>query len=344
MLFKMFMQGMAIDLGTANTIVALKNKGIVERGPSAVALSLGENEGEALAVGAEALMMLGRTPGGIQVKYPMREGVIQDGELCCTMLKSYVYSALGTKRVSPLGIDLALCLPMCVTTVERRALVDAAHSVGARKITLIDEALAAAMGAGLPVFDAVGSMIVDIGGGTCDIAITALGGVAVSRSIRVGGVHLNGAIAAYIGREYGVMIGERTAEDIKRTLGHAMPMNIERMQVRGRNVKTGLPQSIVINSVEISAAIAPKLNEIVEAVKSVLAFAPPELAGDLILNGITLTGGSSLLKGLDALIAKETRLKVYLDESPFESVIRGALMQLEQDDAQNEDLYEQAQG
>lgn len=337
---RLFMQGMAIDLGTANTIVALKNKGIVERGPSALLLSDGESE--AIAVGANALKMLGRTPGGVQVKYPMREGVIQDSELCCAMLKSYVCSALNTRRVSVLGIDLALCLPMCVTTVERRALVDAVRSVGARKITFIDEALAAAMGAGLPVMDAVGSMIVDIGGGTCDIAIVALGGVAASRSIRVGGAHLNSAIAAYIGREYGVMIGERTAEDIKRTLGHAMPVKIERMQVRGRNVKTGLPESIIVNSIEISAAIAPRLGEIVEAVKSVLAAAPPELAGDLISNGITLSGGSSLLKGLDALIAKETRLKVYLDESPFESVIRGALMQLEQTHV--DEVYEEAQG
>lgn len=336
--FKLFMQGMAIDLGTANTIVALKNKGIVERGPSAVALLLDDGGGEPLAVGADALKMLGRTPGGIQVKYPMREGVIQDGELCCAMLRSYVCSALNTRRVSPLGIDLALCLPMCVTTIERRALVDAARSVGARRITLIDEALAAAMGAGLPVFDAVGSMIVDIGGGTCDIAIVALGGVAASCSIRVGGAHLNSAISAYIGREYGVMIGDRTAEDIKRTLGHAMPIKTERMQVRGRNIKTGLPESIVVNNIEISAAIAPKLQEIIEAVKSVLAAAPPELAGDLITSGVTLTGGSSLLKGLDALIAKETRLKAYLDESPFESVIRGALMQLEHDSAQSEEL------
>lgn len=341
---KLLMQGMAIDLGTTNTIVAIKHKGIVERGPSAVALSLGENESEALAVGADALKMLGRTPGGVQVKYPMREGVIQDSELCCTMLKSYVHSALGTKRISPLGMDLALCLPMCVTSVERRALIETARSIGARGVTLVDEALAAAIGAGLPVYDAVGSMIVDIGGGTSDIAIVALGGVAVSRTIRVGGAHLNDAIAAYISREYGVLIGERTAEDIKRTLGNAMPITIERMQVRGRNIKTGLPESVVVNSIEISLAMTPRLNEIVEAVKSVLAMAPPELAGDLVSSGITLTGGSSLLKGMDALLAKETRLKVYLDESPYESVIRGALKQLEDADGISDDdeLYEEA--
>ncbi|HWS30399.1 MAG TPA: rod shape-determining protein [Clostridia bacterium] len=325
-LLGLFAPSIAIDLGTVNTLIAIKGRGIVLREPSAVAVSAGKRR-EILAVGKEAIQMLGRTPGGINVIYPMRDGVVADFELTATMLRFYMEKALG-RRIGMLGVRLMLCLPMCVTGVERRALLDAAKGAGANEVMLMDEPMAAAIGADLPVYDAVGSMIVDIGGGTTDVAVIALGGVASYNSVRTGGVHIDAAIIAHVAREYNVAIGERTAEDIKKTIGSAVLGGTEHMEIRGRNRETGLPESLVITSSEINRAIMQPLREIVEAVKTTLASTPPELAGDVMEHGIALSGGGALLKGIDLLIARETGVRVGVAQDAFDCVALGALLAL----------------
>ncbi len=321
-----FSPSIAIDLGTVNTLIAVKGRGIVLREPSAIAVSTGKRR-EILAVGKDAIQMLGRTPGGINVVYPMRDGVVADFELTATMLRFYMEKALG-RRIGAFGVRLMLCLPMCVTGVERRALLDAAKGAGANEVMLMDEPMAAAIGADLPVYDAVGSMIVDIGGGTTDAAVIALGGVASYNSVRTGGTHIDAAIISHIQREYNVAIGERTAEDIKKTVGSAVLGSTEHMEVRGRNRETGLPESLVISSSEINRAIMQPLREIVETVKLTLASTPPELAGDVMEHGIALSGGGALLKGIDLLIARETGIRTVAAQDALDCVALGALLAL----------------
>lgn len=323
--FKYIMPSIAIDLGTVNTFIAVRGRGIVLKEPSAIAVST-RNEREILAVGRDALAMLGRTPGGIHVRYPMRDGVVADHGMCEAMLKFYLRRVLGRRMA--MGVRLMLCLPMCVTAVERRALQDAARSTGAAETRIMDEPLAAAIGARLPVSEPVGSMIVDIGGGTTDAAVLALGGIASSRSVRVGGVYIDTAIMEYVDKAYGVVIGSRTAEDIKRTIGSALLDDSASMQVRGRSRESGLPVSLLLGAGEISHAIMPAVRLILDAVMQTLGDAPPELAGDILTQGITLCGGGAQLKGLVPLLARETGVPVYLAQDPMACVVTGAMRSL----------------
>ncbi len=321
-----FSPSIALDLGTVNTLIAVKGRGIVLREPSAVAVSTGKRR-EILAVGKDAIRMLGRTPGGINVVYPMRDGVVADFELTATMLRFYMEKALG-RRIGAFGVRLMLCLPMCVTGVERRALLDAAKGAGANEVMLMDEPMAAAIGANLPVYDPVGSMVVDIGGGTTDAAVIAMGGVASYHSVRTGGAHIDAAIIAHVAREYNVAIGERTAEDIKKAVGSAILGGNGHFEARGRNRETGLPESLVLSSNEIGRAILQPLREIVDAVKTTLASTPPELAGDVIASGIVLSGGGALLNGMDLLVARETGIRTSVAQDALDCVALGALLAL----------------
>ncbi len=329
--FYIFTRGVAIDLGTVNTLIATKGHGITLREPSAVAVSADEAR-EVIACGEEALRMAGRTPGGVNIVWPLRDGVIADYRLTAEMLKRFLEKALG-KRSGALGLRLAMCLPLCVTDVERRALEEAAKAVGARDVLLLDEPIAAALGAGMPVFEPVGSMVADIGGGTTDIAVLSLGGVAASISIRTGGRHIDAAISEYVAKQYALALGERTAEEVKLTLAMALPGGLERMQVRGRSLENGLPARAVLNAGEISHAVAPVVRRLVDGVKRVLADTPPELAADLMDTGMTLTGGGALLPGLDKLLTHETGLPVHVAESPLDCVALGALQLISGRDA-----------
>ncbi|HWQ58423.1 MAG TPA: rod shape-determining protein [Clostridia bacterium] len=321
--FYFLSRAVAIDLGTVNTLIALKGRGIVLREPSAVAVTADEYR-EVIACGEEALRMAGRTPGGVNIVWPLRDGVIADYGLTAEMLKRFLEKAIG-RRNGALGTKLAMCLPLCVTDVERRALEEAAKAVGARDVLLIDEPVAAAIGAGLPVFEPVGSMVADIGGGTTDIAVISLGGIASSLSLRTGGRHIDAAISDYVAKQYNLSLGERTAEEVKLTLAMALPGGMERMQVRGRSLENGLPARVVLNSGEISHAIAPVVRRLTDAVKRVLSETPPELAADLMDSGLILTGGGALLPGLDRLLAHETGLAVRAAEAPLDCVALGAL-------------------
>ena len=304
-----FGEAVALDLGTVNTLAAIRGRGIVLREPSAVAVSTG-SEREILELGDRAMQMLGRTPGQITVSYPMRDGVIAD-------------------MAGPVGIRLGLCLPLCVNDIERRALMEAAKNAGARDMIVLNEALAAAIGAGLPVSDPVGNMVVDIGGGTTDSAVVVLGGIACHKSVRTGGTHIDKAIVEYIAREYKLSIGERTAEQIKLTLGSALMGGDEHMEVRGRSMDTGLPKSIVVGQGEISYAIIKPVRRIVGAIKDTLAETPPELAGDIYTNGITLTGGGAMLDGLAEYVNRETQMEVRVADEAENCVVLGALKALD---------------
>lgn len=321
--FNMLSRAVAIDLGTVNTVIAVKGRGIVLREPSVVAVTADEYR-SVIACGGDALRMAGRTPGGVNIVWPLRDGVIADYILTAEMLKRFMEKAMD-RRSGALGARLAMCLPLCVTDVERRALEEAAKAVGARDVLLIDEPFAAAIGAGLPVFEPIGSMVADIGGGTTDIAVLTLGGIASSVSLRTGGRHIDAAISDYVARQYKVSLGERTAEEVKLTLAMALPGGLERMQVRGRGLESGLPTRTVLNSGEISHAIAPVVRKLTDAVKRVLSETPPELAADLMDNGLTVTGGGALLPGFDKLLAHETGLSVHIANEPLDCVVLGAL-------------------
>ncbi len=322
-----FSDALALDLGTVNTLAAIKGRGIVLREPSAVAVSTGE-EREIIEIGGRAMLMLGRTPGQIAVSYPMRDGVISDMELAEAMIRYCVREALG-RKAGPMGIRMALCLPLCVSDIERKALMEAAKNAGAREITLLNEAIAAAVGAGLPVTEPMGSMVVDMGGGTTDAAVVALGGIAAHRSVKVGGTHIDRAIADFVAREYRLGIGERTAEQVKLAIGSALMGGEEHMQLRGRNLESGLPQSIVVGKGEISYAIKEQIRGIIGAIKDTLAMTPPELAGDIYTTGITLTGGGASLEGMAELVSRETGMAVRVAEDPENCVVKGALMALD---------------
>lgn len=317
-----FGQDIGIDLGTATTLVYIKGKGIVLREPSVVAID--KNTNKILAVGEEARMMLGRTPGNIVAIRPLRDGVISDYDVTEKMLKYFLGKVLGNRVLNIIKPRLMVCVPSGVTEVERRAVIDAAIQAGARKIYLIEEPIAAAIGAGIDISKACGSMVVDVGGGTTDIAVISLGGIVVSTSIKVAGDKFDEAIVRYMRKKHNIMIGERTAEELKINIGTAYPRVQEvTMDIRGRNLITGLPKTITVTSSEIMEALEEPISAVVEAVHTVLEKTPPELAADIGDRGIIMTGGGSLIYGLDKLIQKETGINVIIAEDAVSCVVIG---------------------
>lgn len=311
---------MGIDLGTANTLVYIKGQGIVVREPSVVAIR--DDSKEVLAVGEEAKRMIGRTPGNIVAIRPMKDGVIADFDVTQSMLSYFIQKAAAKKGVvSP---RIAICVPFGVTEVEKRAIEEAARTAGAKDAFLIEEPMAAAIGAGLRIEEPEGNMVVDIGGGTSEIAIISLGGIVTAKSIRLGGDELDEAIVNYVKKEYSLMIGERTAEDVKIRIGSAYKEGEEmEMEIRGRDLISGLPKTMQISSSEVRDALRDPVNSIVDGIKSTLEKTPPELASDIMENGIMLTGGGALLRGLDKLVREETGMPVRIAENPLDCVAIG---------------------
>ena len=323
-----FSRDMGIDLGTANTLVYIKGKGILIREPSVVAL----RDNDVLAVGNEAKKMIGRTPGNIRAVRPMKDGVIADFDVTETMLRYFITKA--HKRSRLVRPRIIICVPSGVTEVEKRAVLDAAQHAGARSAYLIEEPMAAAIGAGLPVEEPTGNMIVDIGGGTTEVAVISLGGIVTSRSIRIGGDEMDEAIVNYVKRSYNLMIGERTAEEIKIDIGSALPEFADgEKEIRGRDQVSGLPKTITITAKEIQKALEEPIESIVEAVKLTLEKTPPELSSDVMDRGIILTGGGVLLNSLSDLIKKETEIPVHLAEEPLDCVVNGTGIALEEIDS-----------
>lgn len=319
-LFDSFVSNMGIDLGTANTLVYIKGKGIVAREPSVVAIQT--NTKQVLAVGEEAKKMIGRTPGSIVAIRPLKDGVIADFDVTKNMLKYFIRKASKGKGLFQPRV--VVCVPSGVTEVEKRAVEEAAVHAGARDAFLIEEPMAAAIGAGLPVQEATGSMIVDIGGGTTEIAVISLGGIVTSKSIRVGGDELDESIVNFIKKEYSLLIGERTAEEVKINIGSAMAdVDKLNMDIRGRDMISGLPKTINVGSEEIYTALKEPVANIIDAIKSTLEKTPPELASDVMEQGIMLSGGGALLQGIDRLIMKETGMPVHIAEDPLDCVAIG---------------------
>jgi len=316
----LFSSDMGIDLGTATTLVYLKNEGIVLCEPSVVAIEAGTSN--VLAVGEEAKRMLGRTPGNIVAIRPMRDGVIADFEIAESMLRYFIKKVQRSRRlVRP---RMVVAVPSGITEVEKRAVKDSALHAGAREVYMLEEPVAASIGVGLPIQEPSGNMIIDIGGGTTEMAVISLAGVVFSKSIRVGGDEMDEAIINYLKRTYNLMVGERTAEEIKIQIGSSYPMDEElSMNVRGRDLIAGLPKMITITSEEIREALSEPITQIVEAVRITLERTPPELSADLIEKGIILAGGGSLLRGVDKLIAEETGLPVHLADDPLTAVVLG---------------------
>lgn len=328
-IFGIFSTDIGIDLGTANTLVYLKDHGVVLREPSIVAVKAGTTQ--VLAVGEEAKRMLGRTPGNITAIRPLKDGVIADFEITEAMLRHFI-----TKAHSKRGLirpRVVIAVPSGITEVEKRAVKDSALHAGAREVYLIEEPMAAAIGVGLPVTDPAANMIVDIGGGTTEVAIISLAGIVFSRSVRVAGDEWDEAIVNYIKRNYNILIGERTAEDIKLQLGSAFPLEKElSMNVKGRDLVAGLPKTVTITSQEIRSALMEPITTILDAVRITLERCPPELSADLVDHGVVLAGGGALLRGLDQLIAQETGLPVHVAEDPLSAVVEGtgrALQEIE---------------
>ncbi|MDD5793594.1 rod shape-determining protein [Clostridium sp. HCP1S3_B4] len=312
---------MGIDLGTANTLVYVKGKGIVLREPSVVAIN--NITKKPLAVGSEAKLMIGRTPGNIVAIRPLRDGVIADFDVAHTMIKSLIEK--GGSKSSLKSPRIIVCYPSGVTEVEKRAIEEATKLAGARDVVLMEEPMAAAIGAGLPVSEPTGSMIVDIGGGTTEVAIISLGGIVTSKSLRIAGDEFDQSIIAYIKKEYNLMIGERTAEQIKMEIGSAYKVEQEeKMEIKGRDLITGLPKIVEISEDQIREALREPVFAIIEAIKTTLEKTPPELAADIMEKGIMLAGGGALLKGLDVLITKETNMPVHIAEAPLDCVVLGA--------------------
>ena len=319
-LFGSLARDMGIDLGTANTLGNVKGKGIVLREPSVVAIQ--RDTGEVLAVGEEAKQMIGRTPGNIVAIRPLKDGVIADFDITQAMLKYFIHKAIETK--SFIRPRVVVGVPSGVTEVEKRAVIDATIQAGAREAYLIEEPMAAAIGAGLPVQEPTGNMVVDIGGGTTEVAVISLGGIVTSRSIRIGGDEMDEAIVQYIKRTYNLMIGERTAEEVKITIGSAIaPDEDEFLDVRGRDLVSGLPKTLTINAGEVQQALSEPVAGIIEAVKVTLEKTPPELASDIMDRGIVMTGGGSLLRGLDSLLNRETGMPVHIAEDALSCVALG---------------------
>lgn len=316
----MFSRDIGIDLGTANTLIYMKGKGIVLREPSVVAVDVKTDN--VLAVGNEAKQMIGRTPGSIIAIRPLKDGVIADFDMTASMLKSFIHKVIGGGAFSKPRI--IICIPSGVTEVEKRAVDEAAFQAGAKDTYLIEEPMAAAIGAGLPVDEATGSMVVDIGGGTTEVAVISLSGIVTSRSVRVAGDEFDDAIINYIKKKFNLLIGERTAEEIKINIGSAYAYPDEgEMEIKGRNLLDGLPSNIKITAEEVREALADSVASVIDAIRSTLERTPPELSADIIDRGIMLTGGGALLCGLDQLISNETGIPVNIAESPLDCVVDG---------------------
>jgi rod shape-determining protein MreB len=312
---------LAVDLGTANTLVYERGRGIVLNEPSVVAIN--QNTGGIVAVGAEAKRMVGRTPGNIVAIRPLKDGVIADFDTTERMLRYFIQKV--HKRRFLAKPRVVICVPSGITGVEQRAVKDAGYAAGARKVYIIEEPMAAAIGAGLPIHEPTGNMVVDIGGGTSEVAVISLGGVVTSLSIRTGGDELDDALVQFVKKEYSLMLGERTAEEIKTTVGTAFPVPDESSaELRGRDLVTGLPRTIVVTAEEIRRALDEPLTRIVDAVKTTLDRTPPELCGDIMDRGIVLTGGGALLKGLDERLRHETGMPVIIAEQPLNCVVNGS--------------------
>jgi rod shape-determining protein MreB len=319
----------AVDLGTANTLVYVRGRGIVLSEPSVVAID--QRTGEVHAVGIEAKRMLGRTPASITAIRPLKDGVIADFDVCEQMLRHFIKKVHHNRFVHP---RVVVCVPSGVTNVEKRAVEEATLSAGARHAYLIEEPMAAAIGAGLPTGEPTGSMIVDIGGGTTEVAVVSLGGIVVSHSLRVGGDELDEAIINFVKREYKVLIGHQTAEELKLEIGSAFPLQEEvRAEIRGRDLVTGLPKTLILTSEEVREALNEPLDQIVDAVKLSLDKTPPELASDIMDRGIMLAGGGALLNGIDERLRYETHMPVHVAESPLTCVAVGSGRSLEEYEA-----------
>lgn len=330
----MFSKHLGIDLGTANSLVYLENKGVVLNEPTVVAVSA--DSGEVVAVGNDAKEMLGRTPGNIVASRPLRDGVIADYVITEAMLRYFIDKVCGRSRI--FKPEVMICVPAGVTSVERRAVLDATLSAGAKTAYIIEEPLAAAIGARIPIAQPSGNMIVDIGGGSAEAAVISLGGVVVHNSTRVGGNKIDEAITLYARRKYNLIIGERMAEEIKHTIGSATYLNPEiSMEIRGRDSISGLPRIVTLTSTEVTEAIKLPLNQIVEALKAVLEQTPPELASDIIDKGIVMSGGTSLLRNLDKLFTEATGVPCHVAENPLFCVVHGTGVAIE-----NIDLYKRS--
>ena len=328
-IFGLFSNDLAIDLGTANTLVYMKGKGIVLSEPSVVAVRKdGRGANKVLAVGQEAKMMLGRTPGDITAIRPMKDGVIADFEITEAMLRHFI--RIVHHRRSLIRPRIVICVPSGITQVEKRAVRESAESAGAREVFLIEEPMAAAIGAGLPITEPTSNMVVDIGGGTTEVAVISLAGIVYSKSVRVGGDKMDEAILQHIKRKYNLLIGIRTSEIIKTTIGNAFPSDqIDTIEVRGRDLVTGIPKILTIDSDEIRKAISEQVETIIETVRIALEQTPPELASDIVDKGIVLTGGGALLKNLDILLREETKLPITITEDPLSTVVLGSGMTLD---------------
>lgn len=316
----MFTKDIGIDLGTANTLVFMRGKGIIMREPSVVAVDTKTDT--VRCVGQEAKQVIGRTPGSIVAVRPLKDGVIADFDITTSMLKMFIKRACGNAVL--FRPRIVICIPSGVTEVERRAVREAAMNAGAKQVMVMEEPMAAAIGAGLPIEEPTGNMVVDIGGGTSEVAVISLGGIVAARSIRVGGDEFDSAIIAYIKRKYNLLIGERTAEQIKINIGSAYTLEEEStMEIKGRNLVDGLPKNISISSEEIREALSESVALVIDAIKETLERTPPELAADIIDRGITLTGGGAMLRGLDRLIQRETGIDVHIAENPLDCVAAG---------------------
>ena len=312
---------MAVDLGTANTLVYVRGRGIVLNEPSVVAINT--NTGKIVAVGIEAKRMIGRTPGNIVAVRPLKDGVIADFDVTERMLRYFIQKVHKRRHFAKPRIVVAV--PSGITGVEQRAVKEAGYQAGARRVYIIEEPMAAAIGAGLPVYEPTGNMVVDIGGGTTEVAIISLGGIVTSQSVRVGGDELDQAVISFSKKEYSLMLGERTAEEIKMAIGSAYPGGDEEppAEIRGRDLVSGLPKTVVISAEEVRRAIEEPVNAVVDAVKTTLDKCPPELSGDIMDRGIALTGGGALLKNLDERLREETGMPIHLVDNPRDSVVRG---------------------
>ncbi len=326
----MFSRDIAVDLGTANTLVYVRGRGIILNEPSVVAINT--KDGRPLAVGAEAKRMIGRTPSNIQAIRPLKDGVIADFEICEKMLRYFIHKVNPSKLSKP---RMVICVPSGITGVEQRAVQEAAEYAGAKKPAyIIEEPMAAAIGAGLPVHEPAGNMVVDIGGGTTEVAVISLGGIVTARSIRIGGDEMDDAIISFVKKQYSLALGERTAEQIKMTLASAFPLEEElQAEIKGRDLVTGLPKTVTISTTEIRSAIEEPVNAIVDTVKDTLDNTPPELAADIMEQGIVLTGGGALLAGLDERLRAETGMPIVVAQDPLQCVALGSGQCLEEFEA-----------
>ncbi|HZG98504.1 MAG TPA: rod shape-determining protein [Nocardioidaceae bacterium] len=330
---------MAVDLGTANTLVYVRGRGVLLNEPSVVALSTQTRE--ILAVGSEAKRMLGRTPDNITAIRPMKDGVIADFESTEQMLRIFIQQVHRRRYFAK--PRLVICVPSGITSVEQRAVKEAGYQAGARRVYIVEEPMAAAIGAGLPVHEATGNMVVDVGGGTTEVAVISLGGIVTSLSVRIAGDDLDQAIVSWFKKEYSLMLGERSAEDVKMTLGSAFPMTSEPdADVRGRDLVSGLPRTVNVSSAEIRQALEEPLHGIVDAVRTTLDKTPPELAGDIMDRGLVLTGGGALLRGLDERLRHETGMPVHVAQEPLHSVAMGAGKCVEEFEALHQVLVQES--